>query len=318
MSDKIKNVLLAGATGRLGQFILRSLLGEESLTVHVLTRMKSSSPGSVTHSIVSIQENSELESPSIPSTVPIHQTDYTRSSVSGIIHSNDIHAIVCALAPEPEAIKRQLDLIDASRQCSSVKLFVPSEFGFDTYNEKARGMVAGLVEPKWEVLGKLREAEKDGRMAWCAPMTGPFFDMATNDGEMGSLPFIGNAIVQIIKEKSTKPHLLAHQPTDIAEMNSTQNEILARLEEDTGTSWHIEQTTVEAERDKGLEALKDGKVLDAIQPLSFSVVWDGCGTDFLGRGKTLANEALGLPVPDLENGMSAANAWDRTCIIHLA
>ncbi|WWC62396.1 uncharacterized protein I303_104992 [Kwoniella dejecticola CBS 10117] len=122
-------------------------------------------------------------------------------------------------------------------------------------------------------------------------MTGPFLDMAMNGGEMGfdmeaqtakiwdggdvkicasSLPFIGNAVVQIIKQISTSPHRLA-----------------TRLERETGTKWLIERTTVEAENKRGMEDLKNGQVLDTIQPLFYSAAWEGCGADIVGQGKHL-------------------------------
>jgi len=59
---------------------------------------------------------------------------------------------------------------------AGVKRFVPSEFGSDTRNEKARAILPQTFEGKVQTVDYLKTKEKEG-LTWTAFVTGPFFEL---------------------------------------------------------------------------------------------------------------------------------------------
>ncbi|WWC62395.1 uncharacterized protein I303_104991 [Kwoniella dejecticola CBS 10117] len=136
MSDVIKNVLLAGGTGRVGQFILRALVKEESLTTHILTRDKNLPEELAVHSTVPNQQDSGLAKstnpPSVRSTTAITvKVPFNRS-----LETNRLTPSFALWLPTRNHMGKQFNLIAAAVHVGGVKLFKPWELGVDTCKRK--------------------------------------------------------------------------------------------------------------------------------------------------------------------------------------
>ena len=148
MSPEIKNVIVIGGSGNVGQLIVSSLLAAK-FTVSVLTRSTSTA--------------------TFPANVSVHKTDYSDSSLIGAFKGQD--AIVSAIATY--STTQQKAIIDAA-VAAGVKRFLPSEYGVDT----ARPEIYECLPPavmKQEVVEYLKTKEKDG-LSWTAICVGAWFD----------------------------------------------------------------------------------------------------------------------------------------------
>jgi len=71
--------------------------------------------------------------------------------------------------------QQQKKMADAAIK-AGVKRFVPSEFGSDTRNDRARAILPRTFEPKIDTADYLERKEKEG-LTWTAFVTGPFFEL---------------------------------------------------------------------------------------------------------------------------------------------
>ena len=111
--ESIKTVALAGATGALGEPVLNELL-KANLTVTVLTRPTSTS--------------------TFPSSVKVAKVDYSDvQSLTAALKGHD--AVISTVASA--AIVQQENLVNAAI-AAGVKRLIPSEFGCDLSNPRAR------------------------------------------------------------------------------------------------------------------------------------------------------------------------------------
>ncbi|KAL8918181.1 MAG: hypothetical protein Q9208_007533 [Pyrenodesmia sp. 3 TL-2023] len=107
-------VAVAGGTGGLGRTLVDELARGDEHTVFVLSR-KSKLP---------------FEAPA-----NVHCLAAPYDSVDGLLNlleMNEIHTVISTLSPpSPEVHKTQDDLVKAAAKCSTVKRFIPSEWGID-------------------------------------------------------------------------------------------------------------------------------------------------------------------------------------------
>ena len=153
MSSPIKNVIVIGAGGHLGTYLLPTLQSDGRFNVSVLARNSSKS--------------------TFPSSVKVYNIndDYPDNDLVKAFTGQD--AVICVISGF--AIKEQNRFIDAAVK-ASVKRFVPSEFGSDTSNDKIEATVPSVMGPKLASERYLKEKERDG-LTWTAIVTGPFFEM---------------------------------------------------------------------------------------------------------------------------------------------
>lgn len=57
-----------------------------------------------------------------------------------------------------------------------MKRFVPSDFGSDVRNEKARAILPSFLQGKFDTVEYLKGKESEG-LTWTSFVTGPFFDL---------------------------------------------------------------------------------------------------------------------------------------------
>lgn len=138
------------ATGNLGPAVLTALQDTPGLEVAILTR-----------------ENSKTaQSP--PKNTKVLTADYDSvSSVAAAFAGQD--AVVSTIASA--ALSDQQTLIDAAVQ-AGVKRFIPSEFGSNVTNEKARGLA--VFAGKIATVDYLKK--KEGEITWSALLNGGFLD----------------------------------------------------------------------------------------------------------------------------------------------
>ena len=148
MSNKIKNVIVIGASGNVGQLITSSLLAA-NFTVSALTRSTSTA--------------------TFPPHVAVHKTDYTHESLLAAFRNKD--AIVSAIATYSTA--QQKDVINAAVE-AGVKRFLPSEFGVDTSRPEIYECLPPAIM-KQEVVQYLKTKEGEG-LSWTAICVGAWFD----------------------------------------------------------------------------------------------------------------------------------------------
>lgn len=142
---------LQQASGNLGPSILSEFL-KSHLTVSVLSRPSSTA--------------------TFPPEVNVIKSSYEPSELVPALKGQD--AVISLVGAA--AFDEQQKLIDAAI-AAGVKRFVPSEFGSNTADQKAREFVP-IFGTKKEVVDYL--VGKEGEISWTGVITGPFFDWVSD------------------------------------------------------------------------------------------------------------------------------------------
>ena len=153
MSSPLKNVIIAGASGHLGSYLLSAFESDPRFNVSVLTR----------HSSKAV----------FPAHIKVRKVadDYPETELVAAFLGQDV--VVSSV--ETRGTANQKSMIDAAVK-AGVKRFVPSQFGTDLSNEKARVLLPNLYDPKFATLEYVKEKEKEG-LSWTTFVTGPFFEL---------------------------------------------------------------------------------------------------------------------------------------------
>jgi hypothetical protein len=104
--------------------------------------------------------------------VHVLKTDYTVASLTSLLSSSHIDAVVSSLGG-PALAAPQIALIDAAK-AAGVKRFLPSEFGSDSTNPKVLEL-AELLNRKKRIVDHLKTKQGDG-FEWTSLITGLFLD----------------------------------------------------------------------------------------------------------------------------------------------
>lgn len=104
-----------------------------------------------------------------PSNVKIVKTEYTVDKLTKVLSGQD--AVLCLI--HPGALNAESIIIDAAA-IAGVKLFIPSEFGHNTMDERVLGTLP-LLRGKVKIVSQLRSKEEQG-LHWTGIVTGLFFD----------------------------------------------------------------------------------------------------------------------------------------------
>ena len=153
MSSSIKNVILIGAGGNLGPYILYSFASDSRFKVSILARQSSESTFPSHHKVYHIGD------------------DYPEVELLEAFKDQD--AVISTIATTNVPLQRKI--IDTAIK-AGVKRFVPSEFGSDSLNEDARALVPPYFATKKEVVDYLKTKEKEG-LTWTSFVPGVFFDL---------------------------------------------------------------------------------------------------------------------------------------------
>ncbi|KAL9002040.1 MAG: hypothetical protein Q9188_005011 [Gyalolechia gomerana] len=242
----ISKVALAGATGNLGPAILRGLL-DAGFQVTVLTRQSS------THTF--------------PPNVNVSPVDYdSLDSLTSALKGQD--AVVSTLSSL--ALSKQLLLVEAAVK-ADVERFIPSEFGSNTINDKARQLP--IYADKIKVQDALQKEADAGRLSYTIVVNGPFLDWGLQVGFIGSvkrkkidlfdggervfsttsLPSIGKATAAVLKHlEETKNRAVYIHDTAI-----TLKELAAISKKAVGEDgWTTDNVSVDEMYDNALAEMK--------------------------------------------------------------
>lgn len=306
MSLTIQNVLVIGGSGSAGTHIVNALLNS-GFTVSALTRESSSS--------------------TFPTDVKVKKADYTAESLRNAFAGQD--AIVSAV-PAPSILLQKL-IIDTAIE-DGVKIFIPSEFGFDTAQPNAAQVNPGLA-PKIDVVNYLRSVEN--KISWSSIITGNFFDwsfdipggfagwnIAENTATIydgGNIPYeattlaqIGRAVVQVLKH----PEATKNRHVYLNSFTTTQNEVLRAFEDATSKKLVVNTASVEELYQDGIKVLKAGGPNAKLG--SFAVIASvlyGKGGNLANYSSKLDNMNIDLPQENLQevvNTIVAKKGWDNS------
>jgi len=292
MAQVIKNVIVIGASGRLGTYTLKALLS--SFNVSVLSRPESKA--------------------TFPANVTVHRTEYTVERLVPIFKGQD--AVVSVVGSF--GIASQNVFVDAAVQ-AGVKRFIPSEYGCDTSNSRVLE-IAPILKGKADVAAYLKEKQSSG-LTWTSIITGPFFDLQPSlKGFLGldlaehtaivwdsgthrwsgtTLSQIANAIVGVLSH----PSETANKYVYVSSFSLTLNDLIATAEKLTGTKWNRVQFSSEEKIKSGQEGLAKGD-FSVVGLLLRAATFTKEGTGNLEAKYGLDNELLGLPKENLEEVLS--------------
>ncbi|MCJ1432691.1 hypothetical protein MMC27_002048 [Xylographa pallens] len=278
---EIKKVVLVGAGGAVGPAILAELVSA-GFSVTVFTRA-----GSKT---------------SLPSSVKIAEVDFdSESALTSALKGQD--AVVSTLGAM--AMAAQTNVINAAI-AAGVKRFIPSEFGSDTTNPKARALP--VYRDKVAAEDFLAKKASEGAITYTLVFNGALFDwgmmipfilnLGGKSAELydgGDRPFstsktttVGKAIAGILSHyEETK-----NRPVYIQDAIVTQNKLVALGEKLTGSKFDTKIVkTAELESAAYVELGKESPDPNLWFSFIKRAVWaEGYGGDF----KKTDNALLGL------------------------
>lgn len=283
-----KNIILLGATGTVGKYVLPALLADSAFDVTVLSRTDSKA--------------------TFPSNVKVIKIDYSnKPALTEALANQDV--VISTIGGEGVASGFGESLVHAAID-AKVKWIIPSEFGFDVEDPSAN---IPLLNSKRGVADLLKQNQS--RIAYTFITTSTFLDWGFDHGYIGfdiknhsavlydggknftcgtSLPSVAKAVVATLHH----PELTQNKRIYIADAIFTQEQALALFEKYTDAKWSVKQIASVDARKEAEENLTKGHVMPAVLGFILAFVYGGSpGANF--EGKTL-NEALGVPAVPLD------------------
>ncbi|KAK6210018.1 NmrA-like family protein [Colletotrichum tabaci] len=295
----IKKVTVVGGSGNLGPSIIRGLLAG-LFEVTALSRKESSA--------------------TFPSEVTVKKVDINSlEEVTAVLRGQDAVVSIVGTA----GFASQKTLADAAL-AAGVKRFIPSEFGINT--REARGTkIGGILTPKIQTVDYLTElSEKNSSFTWTGIAVGPFFDWDFSGGLLGfdvknktvnifdsgnepvspsTLGFIGESVAGVLKNLEAT----ANKYIQVASFTTTQRELLKVVEEQTGSTFTVNNVKTSDLEKTADEKLAKGDYSAFIQLLQQHLFGDGNGN---ATKDNAAVKLLGLQESDVKaETKKALAAW---------
>ncbi|KAK6829433.1 hypothetical protein PG987_010017 [Apiospora arundinis] len=291
MEQMIKNVMVIGAGGLVGNELLAALQKENAFNLTVLTRQCSKSTFLPNIRVCTVDDD-----------YPAHQLFEA---------FQDQDALVSAIPGRPYDI--HLRMIDVAAK-AGVKRFIPSEYGNNTCAVAAE--LVPLYAVKAKIMAHLRAKESAG-LTWTAIHSGQFFDWGLESGWLNfdlaakrttiydsgkkrwSTTNIGTVAAAVAKVL-LKPDETKNKPVFVSSFTVSQLQVLEELEKGTGSKWEVKEMASEAALDKvrkmDNEDDPEGSKLRFLM-LLYADGLDSCAN--FEEGGLSSNELLGLPEEDL-------------------
>lgn len=215
-------------------------------------------------------------------------------------------AVVSTIASA--ALATQLRLVEAAVK-ARVKRFLPSEFGSDTQNPKARTLP--IFRDKIATQDALKKEGAAGSLTYTFVCTAPFFDWGIMVGFLinvkaksidlfdggdrtfsaTTLPNVGKAVVGVLK----RPEETKNRTVYVQDYSTTQKKLVAFGKKAAGSDgWTENVVAIDDCLKRGYEELQKPNPNPQIFALEFikaSVFGEGYGGDFAGK---LDNDLLGV------------------------
>jgi nucleoside-diphosphate-sugar epimerase len=305
MSSRIAKVLILGASGSVGAPILDALLAEPSFNVTIVSRATSSA--------------------SFPAHIPVINVSdaFPTEELTEAFKGQDAVVVALSTGPVISGGKDGLAfrLIDAAR-AAGVKRFIPSEFGANNLDPRARALVP-TYDRKGDMLEYLIKACEDsqGNMTWTSVSCGSWLDWALDPSKSGN--FLGIDVKgrkATVYDSGTKrfavtsstntglavakillnPAMTANKQIFLCDFMASTRQIVSALEAETKAQFLVQEKQSGPEINK-YRAQFDAGDLNATFPLlaiSFGADVD-VGYDFEAE-QEVWNSKLGLPKVTLE------------------
>ncbi|KAE8414171.1 hypothetical protein BDV36DRAFT_286415 [Aspergillus pseudocaelatus] len=280
-----KNIVLIGASGDIGKIILDGLVASFSFNITILSRKESKA--------------------SFPAGITVRKSDFSDADLEAAFNGQD--AIISAVGAA--AFGEQKKIVDAAVR-SGVQRFIPSEFSSNSQNEAVLKL-APFFGQKKELIEYLKTKQSDG-LSWTAIATSGLLDWSLGNGFLefdvatrtatiwdgGNQSFtltnekqLGQAVASVLQH----PQETSNRYLYIASVETTQNEILAALEEATGAHWSVKATTTEEQVGEGFMKLGAGDFSGAFHLVRATCYGSTPGLQAnYAKDLTLANDVLGL------------------------
>ncbi|GIC90224.1 aromatic alcohol reductase [Aspergillus udagawae] len=287
-----KNVALVGASGNIGKIILHGLVASAKFNVTVISRKGSEA--------------------TFPPGVTVRKTDFSEADLEAAFKGQDV--VISALGAM--GFGEQKKIVDTAVR-AGVQRFLPSEFSASSQDDAVLQLLP-LFRQKTELIEYLKGKEAEG-LSWTGLATAGLFDWGLENGFLefdianrtatiwdgGNKSFtltnekhLSEAVVSILQHPQDTSNKYLH----IASVETTQNDILAALEEITGTGWTVNATTTEEQVSEGVRKLGAGDFSGA-----FTLVRATCFGSIPGlranyaKDETLANGMLGLKLDSVKD-----------------
>ncbi|KAM0542851.1 hypothetical protein ACHAPJ_012574 [Fusarium lateritium] len=286
-----KNIAIVGASGNTGKIIVDGLLSAAKFNITVLARKESTT--------------------TFAKEVNVRKTDFSESDLIDALRGQD--AVISTLGVE--GFGEQQKVVDAAVQ-AGVRRFLPSEFSSSS-EDPAVLQLMPLFEQKKNLVEYLKSKENDG-LTWTGLATGLLFDWGLANGFLGydlekrtaMIWDDGNKKFTLINQKQLARAVVSilEHPQETANcylcvysVETTQNEILAALEEATGTKWTVNSTSTDEQITEAREKLGAGDFsggFTLVRATTYSNV-PGLRANY-PEERNLANEILGLEVESVQ------------------
>ncbi|KAE8383634.1 hypothetical protein BDV26DRAFT_93810 [Aspergillus bertholletiae] len=287
-----KNIVLIGAGGDIGKIVLDGLLASPGFNITVLSRKESKA--------------------SFPVGITVHKSDFSDADLEAVFNGQD--AIISAVGAT--AFGEQKKIVDAAIR-SGVQRFIPSEFSSNIQNEAVLKLNPFFSQKK-ELIEYLKAKQSAG-LSWTAIATSGLLDWSLGNGVLGfdvanrtatiwdggnqsftltNEKQLGQAVVSVLQH----PQETSNKYLYIASVEATQNEILAALEEATGTKWPVKATTTEEQVDEGFKKLGAGDFSGALHLVRATCFGNTPGLQAnYAKELVLANDLLGLKLESVRD-----------------
>ncbi|WAO87061.1 NmrA domain-containing protein [Fusarium falciforme] len=283
MSRQIKNVALAGASGSLGSVILHTLVRTGGFNVTVLSRRALSD---------------------VPSGVAVQVVDFGSASALTEALKDQDALIDATSATDPSVAIRLTDAAVVAR----VYRMIPSEFGVDPANAKARGLA--VFQGKAKALEHIQKLADDGKITWTAISNNSFLDWGLRtkflsiDLENKSISYLngGNTVVPnttvasvatAVANVLSKPQETRNRICYICNRQMTQRELANLAKKALGDQgWEEEDLDMNQVFEKAMAQLQAGQV--DWQVMGDIVRYSISTLGYVNRLEKTDNELLGV------------------------
>ncbi|KAK1972358.1 NmrA-like family protein [Colletotrichum sublineola] len=297
MSD-FKKVLLIGATGSIGSFVLAGLETQSSFTITLLQR-----------------SSSKAKLPSHLKTITIADTYPTEELVQAFADQDVIVNCMTSLS-----VADQFRMIDAAIT-AGVRRYVPSEYGLNNMRPDAQALNI-VFRDKGKVQEYLRSKADQGVLEWMSISCGMWMKWSMAHDFLGmhvkDKRFVfwddGEGLMSFTTEEKTAAGLVRALQTPAETKNTnvllsdfaiSQKQLLEAIERIQG----VKYTTETVDSRKLIEE-KQSAVRDGDASATFSLIETGFVTGRYGghleKEGIIMNEKLGLPKKSLDEVVTAA------------
>ncbi|KAK4119251.1 NAD(P)-binding protein [Parathielavia appendiculata] len=305
--SKFQTVLLIGATGSIGSYILRALLSEPSLTVTILTRASSKSIPSLPPNITTTNQ---------VRTITIDDT-YPTDALLAAFRGQD--AIISCLTTL--SVADQFRMIDAAI-AAGVKRYVPSEYGLNNMRADAQGLNS-VFRNKGAVQQYLRD--RVDQIEWMSVSCGMWIKWSVRNDFLGlrvrerkvelwddgegrfSVMTEENTALAVVRGLVAFPAETRNRNVLVEEFVTTQRELVGEIERQMGWRFDVARVDSRARIAELQAAVEKGDATATYGLIEAGFVTGRYGGDLSKEGEIMT-EKLGLKRHSLQEVVADALA----------